>query len=192
MADATELSALADIKTLLGISSSNKDAILTIIKDAVEAFVKTYCGRDFLVTSYTEYHDGDDSVSMRMNQRPITAITSVHVDASRTFDAATLVPTANIITDAKGQELGFIELFNYRYTRGQKNVQVIYSAGYSTIPTDLSLAVKLLAAKEFKVADKTLYAESTQQVGDMVITLTPDSLPKNVLEILNRYRRIPF
>ena len=192
MPDATELSALADIKTMLGISDTSQDALLTIVKDSVEAYVKTYCGRDFLVTSYTEYYDGDDCNVLRTYQRPIVSITSVSSDPARLFEAASLIPADDIIGDSKSLRLGFIELLTYRFLAGLKSTKVVYSAGYSTIPTDLSMAVKLIVCKQFKVISKKMFAEQVQSVGDMTITLSVDAFPKDAMKIVESYRRLDF
>ena len=194
MPDDTELATLADIKTLLRITSSGEDSLLTIIKDAVEQDVKNFCGRDFLIPSsaYTEYHDGDGTRQLRALQRPITDITSIHVDGGRNFADVSLIATSKIITDAEARVLGYIELFNASFLVGIKNVQLIYKAGYAAIPKDLSLAVKTIVCKIFKVADKQMWAQGSQTAGDLVITLTPDAWPKDARKTLDRYRRMDF
>lgn len=192
MPDATELSATADIKTMLGITTSGQDSLLAIIKSNVEAWAKNYCGRDFLVSSYTEYHDGDDTSVLRVRQRPVVSVTSIYSDPARLFEAASLIPASDLIGDAESIRLGFIELFTYRFLRGAKATKIVYSAGYSTVPTDLSMAVKLIVCKQFKVIDKKMFAERTQQVGDMTLTLSTDEFPRDAMTILESYRRMSF
>lgn len=192
MPDATELATLADIKTLLGLTTSNEEALLTIVKNNVEAWVKTFCGRDFIVATFTEYHDGDGSSMVRVDQRPILSITSIHSDPALLFEDASLIPSTDYVTDPRGRELGFIELNQYKFLKGRKATKVVYSAGYSTIPYDLSMAVKLIVCKQYKVISKKMFAEQTQQAGDMVVTLTPDTFPKDAMDILKAYRRMAF
>ena len=192
MPDATELSATADIKTMLGITTSGQDSLLAIIKSNVETWAKNYCGRDFLVTSYTEYYDGDHTNVLRTNQRPIVSVTTIHSDPARVFGDATLIPASDIIGDAVSYRLGYVELLTYRFLAGLKSTKIVYSAGYSTVPTDLSMAVKLIVCKQFKVIDKKMFAERSQQVGDLTINLSPDEFPKDAMQILHSYRRIDF
>lgn len=192
MPDATELCTRADIKTMLGLSTSNQDALLDIIKASVEQYIKTYCGRDFLVASYTEYYDGDGMNVLRTNQRPIISITSIHSDASRLFEAASLIPASDIIGDAKSLRLGFVELLTYQFIKGLKSTKIVYSAGYSVIPTDISMAAKLIVCKQYKVIDKKMFAEKSQGVGDMTITLAIDEFPKDAMRIVEAYRRLDF
>lgn len=192
MPDATELCSTADLKVLLGISSASQDSLLALVKAGVEAWAKTFTGRDLLVpsTPYTEYYDGDETPILRLDQHPIVSVTSIHIDGARTFSAAALVPATDIIGDAKSYALGFVELLTYRFSRGVKNVKVVYSAGYSTVPLDLSMAVKQIVAKQFKVAEKKMFAEGSYQVGDTTVTLSPDAFPKDALEVLRSYRRV--
>lgn len=190
MPDATELFALADLKTILAITSTGEDARLTLIKDAVEAWAKRYCGRDFLVTTYTEYQDGDDSQSVRLDQRPIISITSINSDPARLFTDASLIPSSDFILDPKAQRLGFIELLTYKFLRGFKSTKIVYQAGYSVIPTDLSMALKMIAAKQFKIISKQMFAERSQQIGDLTITLSPDEFPKDALATVRSFRRM--
>lgn len=194
MPNATELAALADIKTMLGISDTTQDAVLTLIKASVEAWVKNYCGRDFLIpgTPYTEYQDGDGTNVVRLDQRPIVSITSVNSDPARLFEAASAIPSADIISDPKGQRLGFVELLTYRLLKGIKSTKIVYSAGYATIPDDLSMAVKLIVCKQFKVVSKKMFAETSQSSGNLTITLSVDAWPKDAMQIIGSYRRMDF
>lgn len=191
MADATELLSLANLKVYLQITSSDKDAILTDIKDFVEDFCKKYTGKDFLVTSYTIYRDGDNTRTLNVEQYPITAITSIHKDANRSFGSDTLIPTASIITnDSESWASGIIELYDDTFTRGIKNIKVILSAGYSTIPQDLQFAVAEICARVYTMQDKRLFGQITQTVGQRTLSLDMEALPKRAKATLDRYRSI--
>jgi hypothetical protein len=192
MPDATELCSLADCKTLLGLTTSAQEAVVTLVKNGVEAFVKNFCGRDFIVTTYTEYPEGDGGNSIRVRQYPITSITSIHIDASREFTAASLVPATDYITDPRMREIGWIDLYAYQFSRSRGANKIVYVAGHSTIPYDLSMAVKAIICKQYKVIDKKMFAEVSQSAGDMTITLSPDTFPKDAMEVLMRHRRIAF
>lgn len=193
MPDATELCSTTNLKVMLGITSgSGSDAMLALIKAQIEAWVKTYCGREFLVASYTEYHDGYGDNQVRTLQRPIVSVTSVYSDPSRLFEAASLIPAADIIGDSRSYVLGYIELLTYRFLKGLKSTKIVYSAGYSTIPSDLSGAVMKIICHQFKISSKQLYAEVTHHVGDMDITLNTDTWPKDAMEIVHGYRRMDF
>ncbi len=192
MPNATELCSTTDIKTLLGITSSSQDTLIALVKANVEAWVKNYCGRDFLATDYVEYYDGDDSNQLRLLQRPVNTITEIKCDPARLFVDASIIPTTDFIADAQTLRLGFVKLLTYKFLRGAKSTKVTYNAGYTTIPADLGYAVGLVVAKQFKVADKKLFAETSQTVGGMTITLSIDTYPKDAMKVIESYRRMDF
>lgn len=198
MPSATELVSVADLKAFLAITSTSMDTKLTALKADIEAMVKTYCGRDLLVpsTDYTEYYDGDGSLQLIVNQRPVISVASIYIDPSCLFESGTLVPNLNsgspaeLISSARKLNSGIIELFSYAFLRGRRSVKITYSAGYATVPSDLQRAVKLIAAKAWKMQDLQMTGQISQQVGDKTVTYEPDSWPKEAAEILHRYRRI--
>jgi len=193
MPDATELTTTADLKVMLGIGAgTSSDALLALVKAQVEAWAKTFTGRDLLVDTYTEYQDGSGSNQLRTLQRPVISVTSIHSDPARLFDAASLIPASDIIGDARSYALGYVELLTYKYLKGLKSTKIVYTAGYPTIPADLAGAVRSIIAKQFKVASKQLYGEVSHQVGDMNINMSVDTFPKDALQVLNGYRRMDF
>jgi hypothetical protein len=191
MPDATELCSTSDLKTMLAITTSGEDTMLALLKAAGEKFVKTFCGRDFIIpsTPYTEYYDGDGSNVLRLDQAPIVSVTSIHSDPARLFESASLIPASDLIGDAKSLRLGWLELLTYKFLKGLKSTKVVYSAGWSTIPEDLSFAVKTLICHQYKVVGKKSWDETARQFGDVNITISPNSIPKNALDILKSYRR---
>ena len=152
MPDATEIAALADVKTYLAITGSTKDAILTLIKSAVEDWVATYCARTFIIGSdRTEYYDGDVGSSLRLRNRPIVSITSIHADPARLFAGGSEIPSSDFILDEPNKANGIVELYSYRFLEGRKGIKAIYKSGYSTMPSDLSHAVRLIVCQQFRM-----------------------------------------
>src|ERR1051326_531373 len=191
MADATELATRADIKTMLGIDDTSQDTLIDLVKANVEQFVKVRTGRDLLVPSsnYVEYYDGDGGNVLRLRQRPIVSVASIYSDPARIFSEATLIPASDLIGDAESLRLGFVELLTYRFLKGLKSTKITYSAGYSVVPTDLSMPVKLIACKQFNVLSKKMFAEKTQSPEHKAISSDVDAFLKNALATVHSYRR---
>lgn len=189
MADATELVTLADLKTYLQITTATYDVILAAIKLSVETWVKTYCRSPFLIVEYTEYYDGNGGTSVHVQHYPITEIDEVNIDSDREFTADTEIDSDNIITSSQNNDQGVIELYDEAFSAGQKNVKVIYSAGYSVIPADLQLAVKIICGREFMGQDKMMSGMVSQNSGDRTITMSLDQIPRNAESILLAYKR---
>lgn len=70
------------LKIFLGATTSAKDALYTVLADAASKAVKTYTDRDFESATYTEYYNGSGTHLLILRQRPVTSVTSVHVDAT--------------------------------------------------------------------------------------------------------------
>ncbi|HYF53119.1 MAG TPA: hypothetical protein VEA41_02545 [Salinarimonas sp.] len=192
MPDATTLVSVTDLKAYLQETSSTNDTIITAIRDAVDKIIPKYVGRDILATTYTEYHDGDGS-RLHVKHYPIISVTSIEDDTTRVFagGASTVISSSYYISnDQNSWDAGIVELFNWAFQRGRKNVKIVYVAGWSTIPADLAHAAKLICAKEYKIQSKLLLGEISQSVGDRTVTLDMETFPKQAVQILERYRRI--
>ena len=189
MSDATELVSLADLKAYIQITGSTFDTILTALKSAVETWIKNYCRDPFLVAEYTEYYDGNGGLRLHVRHYPITTVKEINIDSDRAFLTATKIATANIISMGQNNDQGVIELFDESFSEGQKNIKVIYSAGYSAIPADLQQAVKIICARQFLTQDKKMAGIVSQNVGDKTITLNLEEIPRDAWLMLSPYRR---
>jgi len=79
------------------------------------------------------------------------------------------------------------------FPRGSKNVLVDYTAGYSAadMPEDLALAVKVLTKHIWVRRDEENWGTSSYSSGELSGTFEREPLPKEVKDILDRYRRRP-
>ena len=142
------LTALAVLKEHLKIETgqTGDDAFLTSLIDRASQFIKRYTGRVLNQTTLTETYDALGSPVLLLRDFPVVSVTSVHESIDQVFDATTLVPAADY----------YVNLRKGRITRTSgapwlsypDAVQVVYSAGYATIPTDIEMvALELCAAK---------------------------------------------
>ena len=76
------LSTLAAFKIHLSRTpgAASDDLTLQQMLDAADKAVKTYCGRDFESATYTEFYSGTGRRDLVLRQRPVTSVTSVHLD----------------------------------------------------------------------------------------------------------------
>lgn len=80
------------LKTYLGVTSTSGDGQLQVFLDQAWALVVDYCGRDFASRSYPGANEdgsgdngiycGDGSRFLILRQRPVTSITTLHLDYS--------------------------------------------------------------------------------------------------------------
>lgn len=184
------LVALADVKDYLKVTDTSQDTILTYFINEVSRFINTYCGRQLVQKSYTEYYDGDGTDELLLKHYPIITLTSVYDDSLRTWAAATQVPAADILTY---KDEGRIRVWNNTgsFSKGKANIRVIYDAGYAaaSVPYDLQLAAKRLIAGQWMRQQHKQHDILTTSVRDQTTTFQITDLPPIVKAVLSEYRR---
>ena len=86
----------------------------------------------------------------------------------------------------------------YRYGgwgEGHNSIYVEYTGGYVTTPLDLELAINMLVKYIYQKREEATFGVANYSVGDIQVAsdggvLKPMVMPKEVIDILNRYRRI--
>lgn len=128
-----------DDVTLAGLLTAQEITALELSADAASAQVQKYCDFTFKSASYTEVWDGAASDELIPREIPITAITSLKFAANGDFTVADPIDSKLYCIGSKGM---VVNLRNQMLTpRGRGMIQLIYTAGYTTIPADLQLAV---------------------------------------------------
>jgi hypothetical protein len=140
---------LAEMKTFLGISTTDYDAFLTLQLQIVSEAVEGYCNRVFADTDYTQFFFEEDFYSlskrtMSLYHFPLTDITAV--EEADTEDATTWLPVTPyrhhdptaVLTATEG---GFFRL--------GRVLKVEYSAGYATIPAVVSSVVYSIVQERY-------------------------------------------
>lgn len=198
------LTALATLKTLLTIGGTGEDTRLNQVVDAANDIISRWCDRTFESTSYTEDLDGTGTPVLPLRHYPIIGNpTSVNVDGNRDFIAATLLTidddyvidedgvTGILRTVAGVSSWGLAEPV---WPRGTKNVRVVYTAGYATIPDGLVHIATQYAA--FLYRNRGTMGPMAVNVGGVSVRwdslspgVTVDMLPdvfKNALSVWRR------
>jgi hypothetical protein len=139
------LCAVSDVKELLDIDSgdSSKNNLITRKINQATEMIEGYTGRRFAAATYTEYYDGTLTDQLVLKQRPINSVTSLSARSTTLNDADwDVVPTNDYFIDTNAGILSAVSTFYGGWDRWQ----VIYNAGYSTIPSDLQEACATLSA----------------------------------------------
>jgi gp6-like head-tail connector protein len=68
------------VKQFVGITSNTEDARIELLLTYANAEIKEFVGRDLEQATYTEYYSGDGRPILQLRQRPVTNVTSIHVD----------------------------------------------------------------------------------------------------------------
>jgi hypothetical protein len=146
------LVSLEDMKAYLGITDTSEDdylnAELTMFTEAIE----NYCNRKFEVTSYIEriYHrDFYNERDHYLYHYPVSAITTATEKAKDEDDSvlATLVNKRtgklNILDDCEYMTQLFVNTGSNGY------MDIVYDAGYATVPLEVQEAVKQLVQARY-------------------------------------------
>ena len=149
-----DLITLQQYKDFIGLNGVQQDARINVIIDSVSQLVKNYCGTDIIdhyssaKTEFFDIHDNNTSKVM-LGEGPINTVTSVSERAGQADSYITLIKdnsdssgkyeyVIDTVTDSIVRTNDSIDV---SFPRGRKAVKVIYTAGYSTTPEDLKLAV---------------------------------------------------
>lgn len=144
------LTTVADVKETLGISSgvTTKDNLIRRKINQATQVLEGYCGlpqdHHFKEATYTnEEYDGSGSNQLVLRMRPVSSLTSFQYNTTTTNeDDWDSVESELYFLD---QEAGVIDLL-FTQTKNWNRYRTTYTAGYSTIPADLSEACISLAA----------------------------------------------
>ncbi len=186
----TPLITLDYTKTVLRISTTTYDALLTALIAGVSQAIKTYCRRDLVSTEYVELYDGTGSHSLVLRRFPIISLTSVVIDANSS-GATTLTSDGFVLRPATGEILfkpDATPAVGVLFPCGTANIQVDYTAGLDPIPDDLQMAAALAVGNLFNQPDLTKQREkigaSYYYIGRPgELAFTPE-----IKAILNLYR----
>lgn len=136
------LATVERLKKMLQIPESDKsedeelEAVIMVATDAIE----TRLNRKLQKADYTETYNGNGRVNLMLNQFPVAAVSEVKLDGAVVADTET-IDDAGILFRAN------------RWSSGQRNVTVKYTAGYilpggtgtPTLPKSIEQACLILA-----------------------------------------------
>lgn len=155
------MTTLADVKGLLGISDSSSDARLTALIGAASQQVEDYCGRILSSRSVTETSFSDDSLDFYVvDHIPVIAVSSISVDGSPlALTDIIVLKSAGIVRMIDGSPIA---------GPGQK-IEVEYQAGFSTVPSSVSDAALSLVKHLYgsQARDAAVKRESVPDVGEV-------------------------
>ena len=172
------IASLSDLKGYIGVNDSSRDTELQIFLDAAEETVKAFLGYDPAETTYTdEHHYGAGYPWIYTDARPVTSVSSFTVNESD-WDVNELV-VRDVWIDTRG----------YVVPEGY-DVKISYTAGYSTMPARIRLAVIKLAALHDRQHGPTgsLGIDSRSDSGGSSVSYGGET-EEEILDGINDYRR---
>ena len=198
-----DLITLQQYKDFAGLTGVTMDARINVIIDSISQLVKNYCGTSIIddySSAKTEYFDILDARTTRvmLDEGPIRAVTSVSERESQADSYVTLI-TEN--SDSSGKYEYIVDSMtdsiirtnqdvDKAFPKGRKAVKVVYTAGYSSCPEDLKLAIFDLVKYYLKDERK----ERMQIAGAMIENPVSTSIanntgfPDHIKRVLDMYK----
>lgn len=168
---------LATVKEFVGITSVNDDALLTRLINDASTLMQSWLSRDITSATYTQKLDGKGIDEITLTNYPITAVSALTIDG--------ITPTAYGFDDNN------IYLTDGSvFTKGKRNITVTYTAGFTTVPTDLEQVCVDLVATKYRERDR-IGLDSKALAGETTAFSTRD-FPNRAKAILTQYRKVDF
>ena len=192
-----DLIAKGDYKSYKGIDHFKDDDKIDSLISPISQLVKTYCGTsfvDYFSSAYTETFDIMDASTQELflTESPLVAVTSVKERDGITTAYTTLTNNTDYYIDAEHDRIYRIDGDKSvkSWQTGFSSVEVIYTAGYSSTPQDLRLAIYDLITyylKEEYKGRKSLAGASLQ--NETATSISGDiGFPDHIKRILDMHR----
>lgn len=178
---------LDQVKNFMGMSGSDSttDDLIENLISRVSVLMETFMGRNILSREYTEVHNGGGVYVLFPKQGNITLVTSIHDSYDWDWDDDALIDSDDYrITDSDYITLkGSVSPFS-NYTN---NIQIIYTAGYSSVPLDIAQACITEVSRMYK--NKNSVDINSKTLSDGSISFYDKGLLPITLLTLDKYKR---
>ena len=189
-----DLITLREYKDMEGINNPKDDYNLSQLISSVSQLIKTYCGNsivDYYSTNKIEIFNIDWATHVvQLTESPVNTIVSVEKRDSVSESYST-VPSTDYYLDQATDSVLYVTGSTYKnWPLGAGAIKVTYTAGYSTCPADLRLAVIDLITyylKEEHRETRTLGGASIQNPSS---TSLNDNVgfPDHIKRVLDLYK----
>ena len=198
-----DLITLQQYKEFAGLTGVTMDARINVIVDSVSKLVKNYCGTSFIddySSAKTEYFDIKDNVTTRvmLDEGPVNTVTSVQERDSQADSYVTLITENSdnsgkyeyIVDTMTDSIVRTDENVDKAFPKGRKAVKVVYTAGYSSCPEDLKLALFDLVKYYLKDERKERMTIAGATVQNSVSTSIKNNagFPDHIKRVLDMYK----
>lgn len=142
------LTTLANLKEVLGETTTDNDDLLTNIINRSTDIIEAYCnGRRFASTAYTdEEYDGTGTQHINLINYPVTALTSYDKNYGQVGDTNWSTLQGELIKRLEDEGQIY---YSPGFIIGTRNYRFTYVGGYVTIPNDLEEACIQLCVYTF-------------------------------------------
>lgn len=153
------------------------DQLLNELIAGASAAIESYCGRVFLLQQWTERYNGGKRLIV-LNKAPVASIISVK--SNGVIMTGYSLDGNVIYRDTDCAVFG----------NGFKTIEVVYTAGFTTVPEDIQLLATKVVAAKYGERDRVGF-RSKSLAGETVSFFDIDTSP-SYTSILDTYKRRVF
>ena len=178
-----------DAKRYLGISVDVENDLLRLLIMSITDRVESFLARQVIPRAKTEHLDGGGAVDIGLAMYPVDALTSVEM----LNDDGTVAETIDV-TDGTGdvwlrKEIGVLVLKSAVFTRGVRNVKVIYSPGFNPVPNSITWASLSILGRWWRDAENKRGDDiGSSSFEGQSITYLNEALPLKAKAALEPFR----
>ena len=198
-----DLVTLQQYKDFAGLQGVQNDARINVLIDNVSQLIKSYCGStiiDYASSAKTEYFNIKDSIvdTIILEESPVITVTSVAERDSQADAYVTLIKENSdssgkyeyVVNDDSDSITRTSSTSTKYWPKGQKSVKVVYTAGYTSCPEDLKLAVFDLIKYYLKDERKDRMTIAGATVENAVSSSLAGNIgfPDHIKRILDMYK----
>ena len=191
-----DLITLATYKDAEGLTTPKEDLRINALIPSVSQLVKTYCGNsiiDFYSSNKTETFNIDwGTYIVQLTESPVNAIVSVQERNAYNNAYTTLTTGAyEYSLDTKTDSVLRTTSSAYKnWPTGVDAVKVVYTAGYSSVPADLKLAVIDLITYYLKDEHKERRTIQGASIQNAASSSQKDNVafPDHIKRVLDLYK----
>lgn len=180
-----DLTTLAKVRAHLGMDATfvTDDTLIGTLITAASAWLKKQLGdRDICSATYTEDFSGDGGTMIMPAQYPVTAVSALTIDGEAIAARLTWDGDGYVIVGGIS-----IQLVGYTTSFGISNITLAYTAGYTTVPTDIDQAVIDLVAWRYR--ERNRIGQVSSSVGGELVTFSQFAAPMSVKNVIDVHRR---
>ncbi len=159
--------------------------------DVASERVRTYCDRPFTKDDYIEVHNGDGTLELILNQRPLDTFTSVTITDS--WEESETLTDEQFNIDYEVSYIRFKPLNtanNTNFVKGTQNISVVYSAGLAEVPSTVQEACVQLVSwfySQRPAVGRVRIQDFTEEMSSF-----GRGMPTFIKQLLFPYRNISF
>jgi hypothetical protein len=166
---------LASVKSLIGKTDANSDAVFAQIIAAASTALGNYCNLNFDEHEFIEDRDGNGAGRMMLANYPIAAIHTVTINGAA-VGASNGLPSGRGWRARVGSRAVMLD-GGARFAEGHRNVTITGTAGYGGVnpwPADLSYAANIWVAARYAERQRYGGVSSKSLAGESIGYTQPD------------------